>query len=176
MEDPEWELLIYAAHKVKKISSTILFLAKDFQSIYLSSVFNKLCKWKNGNIQYLWCSQKGEIWLWHSNKGTNSRKFSYWCGHRRNLAGSRPAHTVHRLNIMVLTSTVRLVHIRCCQKREKDISTLNDISNYAIMAGLYRIARRTLLKSEKRNLPWSKYKNYLVLPKMTKFNEDFRWL
>ena len=136
------KVFIYASHKVKNTSSTILFPAKDFQLIRWSSVINNLCKQKNSSLPYLWRSQKGEIWLWHSNKGTNSRKFSYWCGHRRNLA-SRPAHTVHRLNIMVLTSTVRLVHIRCYKKREKDVSTLNDNSNYAIMAGLYRIASKT---------------------------------
>ena len=121
MEKPEGEVLIYASHKIKNTSSTILFPAKDFQLICLTSVINDLCKQKNSSIPYLRCSQKGEIWLWHSNKGTNSRKFSYWCGHRRNLAG-RPAHTVHRLNIMVLTSTVRLVHIRCYKKRERSLS------------------------------------------------------
>lgn len=90
--------------------------------------------------------------MWHSNKGTNSRKFSYWCGHRRNLAESRPAHTVQRLNIMVLTGTVRLVRIRCYQKREKDTATLNDIPTYAIMAVLYRILIGHCKKVE-RNLP-----------------------
>lgn len=54
------------------------------------------------------------------------------------MAGSRPTHMVHRLNIMVFASTVRLIHVRCYQKREKNISILNDILNYAVIVGFYR--------------------------------------
>lgn len=121
-------------------------------SIYLRSVLNNLDKW-NSSILYLWCSKKGEVWLWHSNKGTHLRKFSYWCGHRSDLAGSRPTCIVHRLNIMVLTSTVSLVHIRCYQKREDGKSIFNDILIYAIIAGFYRLVSRKLLKGKQRNLP-----------------------
>ena len=177
MEQPEWEVYVYTADTVKKKSAPLDFFSpKTFVNLLKLSVKKNFYKW-NSSILYLWCSKKGEIWMWHSNKGTNSRKFSYGCGHRRNLAGSRPTHVVYRPGVVVLTSTVRLVYIRCYQKKRTGHI---HIKWYLKLCNYYRVSwneRKNLLKSEKRTLPGSKYKNFLVLTKISKNSiKTFRWL